>query len=220
MMLGPKPFIRKATHFRKLFGAGMRQAGVVTSAARVALQETFYKLHWVHDLATSLAAELEREGARITLPVDTCMVSRSTIPAAKVHLLTLLTLATGLDGPRFDGRSDRGRDCTRSTAAFAVQPERQSGRDPSSDRSTSPARPAVGNSPAQGRECSKSTSSIGYHRRPYLVLFRVQNVATVTALFAKSRYGQGSLDTRCRVFEAGRRIHAWMWSQSGGCGMR
>lgn len=75
MMLGPKPFIRKATHFRKLFGAGMRQTGVLSAAARTALTDHFNKLPHTHNMARWLAHELELEGAKLLLPVDTNMVS-------------------------------------------------------------------------------------------------------------------------------------------------
>jgi threonine aldolase len=74
MMLGPSTFIRKAKHFRKLFGGGMRQAGVLTAAAQNALQETFDKLSYTHTLAAWLSDQLQREGVHITLPTDTNMV--------------------------------------------------------------------------------------------------------------------------------------------------
>lgn len=75
MLVGPKPFIKKALHFRKMFGAGLRQAGILTAAARVALTEHFHKLQYTHDMAQWLAAEVTKVGAVIPTPVDTSMVS-------------------------------------------------------------------------------------------------------------------------------------------------
>lgn len=80
MMLGPKPFIRKAQHFRKLFGAGMRQCGFIAAAARVALTSHFNKLAYTHQLARWTADALEQLGVRITVPVDTNMVWIDTTP--------------------------------------------------------------------------------------------------------------------------------------------
>ncbi|UZJ53876.1 hypothetical protein CBS101457_003196 [Exobasidium rhododendri] len=74
MMIGPKSFIKKATHFRKMFGAGLRQAGILSSAARVALTENFGKLQYTHNLAQWLAAEVKEIGCALPTPVDTSMV--------------------------------------------------------------------------------------------------------------------------------------------------
>lgn len=58
-----------------MFGGGMRQAGILTSAARVALTEHFHKLPYTHELAQWLAEEASKLGAEIIKPVDTSMVS-------------------------------------------------------------------------------------------------------------------------------------------------
>jgi threonine aldolase len=75
MMIGPKLYIKKAQHFRKMFGAGLRQMGLLTAAARVALTEHFGKLQYTHELAQWLAEEAKKLGATISMPVDTSMVS-------------------------------------------------------------------------------------------------------------------------------------------------
>ncbi|MCO5611634.1 hypothetical protein L7F22_065888 [Adiantum nelumboides] len=80
MMLGPQALIRKAHHFRKLFGAGMRQSGFIAAAARVALTSHFHKLAYTHELARWTANALEQLGVRITMPVDTNMVFIDTTP--------------------------------------------------------------------------------------------------------------------------------------------
>jgi threonine aldolase len=74
MLIGPAPFVKKAMHLRKMFGGGMRQAGILTSAARVALTEHFHKLNYTHELAQWLAQEAKKLGANIPIPVDTSMV--------------------------------------------------------------------------------------------------------------------------------------------------
>lgn len=53
----------------------MRQAGILTSAARVALNEHFHKLPYTHELAQWLGDEASKLGAEILKPVDTSMVS-------------------------------------------------------------------------------------------------------------------------------------------------
>jgi threonine aldolase len=74
MLIGPEKLIKKAMHLRKMFGGGMRQAGILTSAARVALTEHFHKLNYTHELAQWLAQEGTKIGAQISMPVDTSMV--------------------------------------------------------------------------------------------------------------------------------------------------
>ncbi|MGZ5427561.1 MAG: GntG family PLP-dependent aldolase [Thermoanaerobaculia bacterium] len=55
---GSKAFIAEARRVRKLFGGGMRQAGVIAAAALVALEEERTRLPEDHARATKLAAGL------------------------------------------------------------------------------------------------------------------------------------------------------------------
>jgi threonine aldolase len=55
---GSKDFIREARRVRKLFGGGMRQAGVIAAAALCGLEEERGRLHEDHARATKLAAGL------------------------------------------------------------------------------------------------------------------------------------------------------------------
>jgi threonine aldolase len=73
--VGPKDFITKARWFRKLFGAGMRQTGILAGCAAYALTHNFPQLRRVHALAKKLEAGLEDIGAVITSRAETCMVS-------------------------------------------------------------------------------------------------------------------------------------------------
>ncbi|EIN13587.1 hypothetical protein PUNSTDRAFT_58100 [Punctularia strigosozonata HHB-11173 SS5] len=73
-LVGPKDFIRKARWFRKLFGGGMRQTGILSGSAAYALTYNFPRLLEVHALTRKLEAGLQQIGAEITSPAETCMV--------------------------------------------------------------------------------------------------------------------------------------------------
>ncbi|KAF8649727.1 hypothetical protein AX16_005499 [Volvariella volvacea WC 439] len=73
-LVGTKAFIQKARWFRKLFGGGMRQIGVLTAAAAYALTHNFPKLATVHQLTRRLENGLEDIGVKITSRAETCMV--------------------------------------------------------------------------------------------------------------------------------------------------
>ncbi|OBZ79664.1 putative low-specificity L-threonine aldolase [Grifola frondosa] len=73
-LVGPKEFITKARWFRKLFGGGMRQIGVLSASAAYALSHNFQLLPAVHALAKRLETGLEEIGVEITSAAETCMV--------------------------------------------------------------------------------------------------------------------------------------------------
>lgn len=58
MLVGSRGFIEAAHHFRKVFGGGMRQAGVLAAAGLVALEESPKVLHRDHAHARELAEGL------------------------------------------------------------------------------------------------------------------------------------------------------------------
>jgi threonine aldolase len=60
MVVGPKAFIERAHHFRKVFGGGMRQVGVLAGAGMVALEEMPKRLHEDHENAHHLAEGLAK----------------------------------------------------------------------------------------------------------------------------------------------------------------
>ncbi|KAJ3036751.1 Threonine aldolase [Rhizophlyctis rosea] len=74
ILVGPQPFIRKAKHFRKLFGGGWRQSGLLAAAALHSLNHHLPLLHHDHENATLLATGLSKLWFRITKRVDTNMV--------------------------------------------------------------------------------------------------------------------------------------------------
>lgn len=73
-LVGPKDFIAKARWFRKLFGGGMRQIGILSGCAAYALTKNFPQLPRVHALARKAEAGLEEIGASILSKAETCMI--------------------------------------------------------------------------------------------------------------------------------------------------
>lgn len=76
VIIGDRAFIEKARHLRKMIGGGLRQAGVVTSAARVAVNETFLggKLAATHQRAEQVARMWEAKGGKLEKDCETNMV--------------------------------------------------------------------------------------------------------------------------------------------------
>lgn len=74
VLVGDKKFIRKANHFRKQNGGGIRQSGLLTRMARVAIDENLPKLKSSHDKAKNLADFLIENGIHLQSPVDTNFV--------------------------------------------------------------------------------------------------------------------------------------------------
>ncbi|MEL7568313.1 MAG: low-specificity L-threonine aldolase [Dehalobacterium sp.] len=70
LLVGGEPFIRKARKMRKLLGGGMRQAGVLAAAGRIALEEAKDRLARDHKLAKRLAEELCKFPQIIINPKD------------------------------------------------------------------------------------------------------------------------------------------------------
>ena len=82
VLVGPKDIIKHARWVRKSIGGGLRQSGVVTAAARVAVDETFGKgpngegglLGDTHVLAEEIAKSWTDLGGKLFHPVHTNMV--------------------------------------------------------------------------------------------------------------------------------------------------
>lgn len=82
MLVGSGEFIRKARWCRKAMGGGTRQAGIITAAARVAVEETFGrgpngeggKLRATHMKAQQIARAWKSRGGRLSSPTETNMV--------------------------------------------------------------------------------------------------------------------------------------------------
>jgi threonine aldolase len=58
IIAGSREFVNEARHYRKIFGGGMRQAGILAAAALYALQNNVQRLAEDHDKARGLAVSL------------------------------------------------------------------------------------------------------------------------------------------------------------------
>ena len=56
VIAGPKEFIEEARHYRKIFGGGMRQAGIIAAAGLYALEHNIDRLREDHEKASAFAA--------------------------------------------------------------------------------------------------------------------------------------------------------------------
>jgi threonine aldolase len=82
MLVGKEEFIKTARWIRKSIGGGLRQVGVLTAAARVAVDETFGKgpkgesgkLVASHATAKQIAQTWTNLGGKLTKPTETNMV--------------------------------------------------------------------------------------------------------------------------------------------------
>lgn len=76
MIVADRKTIGLARRYRKIFGGGMRQAGILAAAAEYALDHHLRKLPEDHEKARIFAAELERCGKVrvVSAPVETNMV--------------------------------------------------------------------------------------------------------------------------------------------------
>ncbi|KAL7410835.1 pyridoxal phosphate-dependent transferase [Mrakia frigida] len=74
VLVGPAAFIKKAKHFRKLFGGGVRQSGGLAASADFALTHNFPELKRTHILTKRLNDALKELGARLTVPAETNMI--------------------------------------------------------------------------------------------------------------------------------------------------
>ena len=95
ILVGNKPFIEQARWYRKMIGGGTRQLGVLSAAARVAVDEVFGtgpngedgKLHMTHKRAAKIADMWTKRGGKLAKLVQTNMVwldiEGSGVPASK-----------------------------------------------------------------------------------------------------------------------------------------
>ena len=76
IIVGTQAFRERARWIRKSIGGGLRQAGVVTAAARVSVEDTFLggKLKASHVRAKQISDMWENYGGKTANPVETNMV--------------------------------------------------------------------------------------------------------------------------------------------------
>jgi len=88
MVAGTKAFIEKARIYRKMFGGGMRQAGVIAAAGLVALEKSPARLHIDHENAKRLAEgiakipglEIDPKKVRSNIVIFDCSKTGKTAP--------------------------------------------------------------------------------------------------------------------------------------------
>lgn len=97
-LVGSKDFIKRARWFRKLFGGGMRQTGLLAASAAYALTHNFPRLLEVHSLAKRLEEGLKEIGVKITSPAETCMVFFDPSPIG-VDYIEMVERADALPNP-------------------------------------------------------------------------------------------------------------------------
>jgi len=76
MVLGSKEFIERARIYRKLFGGGMRQVGVLAAAGLIALEKSPSRLHEDHENASRLAQGI---AAIVGLKIDPASVKSNIV---------------------------------------------------------------------------------------------------------------------------------------------
>jgi threonine aldolase len=105
IIVGSEAFIKRSRWIRKSIGGGLRQAGVVTAPARVAVEDTFLggKLAASHDRARAISALWEGKGGKLAHPVETNMVWLD-LAAAGTSVEDFIAL-----GQNFDLRLSGGR---------------------------------------------------------------------------------------------------------------
>ncbi|KAJ9669322.1 hypothetical protein H2201_000674 [Coniosporium apollinis] len=76
IIVGSEAFIKRSRWIRKSIGGGLRQAGVVSAAARVGVEETFLggRLEQSHKNAKKVAKMWQDLGGKLQYPVETNMV--------------------------------------------------------------------------------------------------------------------------------------------------
>ncbi|KAI9677987.1 MAG: hypothetical protein M1817_005931 [Caeruleum heppii] len=82
ILVGSETFVKRARWIRKSIGGGLRQAGVVSAAARVAVDETFGQGPWgekgklreSHEMARKVGRSWEEMGGKLERSVETNMV--------------------------------------------------------------------------------------------------------------------------------------------------
>ncbi|KAJ3254596.1 Threonine aldolase [Boothiomyces macroporosus] len=74
VLVGSEALIRKARHFRKMFGGGWRQAGILAAPCIYAIEHHYPALIKDHIKAKYLANQLQQMGYKLTKKCDTNMV--------------------------------------------------------------------------------------------------------------------------------------------------
>lgn len=74
VLVGKRDFIERARHFRKVFGGGWRQSGILAAACLHAIDHHWARMAEDHENAAFLGKGLAALGFQLTCPVETNMV--------------------------------------------------------------------------------------------------------------------------------------------------
>ncbi|KAF9394804.1 Threonine aldolase [Podila verticillata] len=107
ILVGSEQVIKKARHFRLLFGGGWRQAGFLAEAALWCIKTNWPSMEKTHQQAKWLEQALEHVGCFITNPVDTNMIWIDTTDAGFV--VEELTEELLLEGIKITGSGTAAR---------------------------------------------------------------------------------------------------------------
>lgn len=99
LLAGPAPLIRRARRFRKMFGGGMRQAGVIAAAGHYALTHHRARLQEDHQRAAHLAAALREQGWSVQAPTTNMVYLDVEDPRALVARASEAGLRFGASSP-------------------------------------------------------------------------------------------------------------------------
>lgn len=82
MLAGSKEFIQRAVRARKVLGGGMRQAGILAAAGKIALLDMMARLEVDHRNARTFARGDVSSSKPVTVTLNTCIhtASRHTLP--------------------------------------------------------------------------------------------------------------------------------------------
>lgn len=100
LLAGPAPLIKRARRFRKMFGGGMRQAGIVAAAGRHAIAHHRASLLADHQRATHLASALQQQGWSVRPPATNMVYLTVTDPHRLVSQAAKSGLRMGVSGPK------------------------------------------------------------------------------------------------------------------------
>jgi len=84
VLVGPRSLIFRARRFRKMFGGGMRQVGILAEAGRYALANHRERLVEDHRRARQLAAALSSQGWSVRAPATNMVYIETEAPQALV----------------------------------------------------------------------------------------------------------------------------------------
>jgi len=74
LFVGNRELIERARHFRKVFGGGWRQSGILAAAGLYAIEHHWPKMAQDHENAAFVAKELQALGFGLLHPVETNMI--------------------------------------------------------------------------------------------------------------------------------------------------